>query len=240
MHWIDILIVVVIIIALVMGAWRGFIHETLSLFAWVASFVVARLFAPDVAHWIDQHIESQALILLLSWIIPFISTLIAFNLLKVLLISLVTVVGLRPIDRMLGAAFGTLKGALLVTAAVLIIQLVLSRSGDPFKTESRLVPHFQVVALWMLETLDKETDLSLDNVVGRLGRIIDSTLATGVENLDVEYLQKELGLTLTQASNLLNNDEKLTELKNLLNNPKALEAFKNTVRKTNCNNADCS
>ncbi|MFT5452615.1 MAG: membrane protein required for colicin V production [Enterobacterales bacterium] len=227
-------------IALAMGAWRGFIHETLSLLAWVASFVIARLFAPDVAHWIEQYIESQALILFLSWIIPFLSTLIAFNLLKMLLISLITVVGLRPVDRLLGAVFGALKGALLVTAAVLIIQLVLSRSGEPFKTESRLVPHFQVIALWMLETLDKETELSLDNVVGRLGRIIDSTIETGTENLDIQYLQKKLGLTLSQARNLLNDEEKLSKLKNVINNPKALEAFKNTLRMKNCDNSDCS
>ena len=208
MHWIDILIIAVILIALVLGAWRGFIHETLSLLAWVAAFVIARFFAPDVAHWLDQYIESQALILLLSWIIPFLTTLIAFNLLKILLISVITVVGLRPVDRILGAVFGTLKGALLVTAAVLIIQLVLSRSGEAFKTESRLVPHFQIVALWMLETLDEETDLSLDNVVGRLGRIIDSTLGNGIENYDAEYLQKELGLTLTQARNFMNDEKK--------------------------------
>lgn len=225
MHWIDILIIVVIVIALAMGAWRGFIHETLSLLAWVASFVIARLFAPDVAQWIEQYIESQALILLLSWIIPFLSTLIAFNLLKVLLISIITVVGLRPVDRLLGAVFGALKGALLVTAAVLIIQLVLSRSGEPFKTESRLVPHFQVIALWMLETLDKETELSLVNVVGRLGRIIDTTLETGTINLDIQYLQEELGLTLSQARNLLNDEEKLAEIKRLINDPKALESF---------------
>jgi membrane protein required for colicin V production len=239
MHWIDILIIVVIVIAIAVGAWRGFIHETLSLLAWVASFVIARFFAPDVAHWLDQYIESQALILLLSWIIPFLSTLIAFNLLKVLLISIITVVGLRPVDRLLGAVFGALKGALLVTAAVLIIQLVLSRSGEAFKTESRLVPHFQVIALWMLETLDKETELSLDNVVGRLGRIIDTTLESGTANLDIQYLQKKLGLTLSQARNLLNDEEKLAEFKNLINNPQALEAFKNTISKKNCNNSDC-
>ncbi|PCJ46295.1 MAG: hypothetical protein COA74_14100 [Gammaproteobacteria bacterium] len=240
MNWIDILIIAVIVVSLGAGAWRGFIHETLSLLAWVAAFVIARLFAPDVAHWLGQSIESQSLILLLSWIIPFLLTLIAFNLLKMLLISLITVVGLRPIDRLLGAVFGALKGALLVTAGVLIIQLVLSRSGEAFKTESKLVPHFQVIALWMLETLDKETDLSLDNVVGRFGRMIDSTVEKGIEKLDLQYLQDQLGLTLGQAKALVNDDKKLAEIKALINDPKALSELKKSIAQTDCNKSDCS
>jgi len=71
MHWIDIIILLVLAIAVGMGFWRGFIHETLSLLAWVAAFIVARIFAPDVAQWLQQHINSDALILLLSWVIPF-------------------------------------------------------------------------------------------------------------------------------------------------------------------------
>ena len=49
----------------------------------------------------------------------------------------------------------------------------------------------------------------------------------------VEYMQRELGLTLTQAHNLMNNESKLAELKKLLNDPTALEAFKDSLSKTN-------
>ena len=62
MIWIDLLILVILSISILVGIWRGFIHETLSLLAWVAAFVIARVFAPDVAQWLEQYIESQALI----------------------------------------------------------------------------------------------------------------------------------------------------------------------------------
>ena len=113
-----------------------------------------------------------------------------------------------------------------VAGGVLIIQLVLSRSGEAFKTESKLVPHFQVIALWMLETLDKETELTLDNVAGRLGRIIDSTVEKSVTKLDIQYLQDELGLTLEQAKELLKNNENSSKIKQLLSKHKVLDETK--------------
>lgn len=227
MNWIDILVLTVLAISIGMGFWRGFIHETLSLIAWIAAFIIARIFAPDVAHWLEDFIDSQALILLLSWIIPFLSTFIIFNLLKILLISVISIAGLRPIDRILGAAFGAVKGVLLVTAAVLVIQLVLSRSDEPFKTDSKLVPHFQVIALWMLKTLDQGTELNLDNVIGRLGRMINS----GVESIDLDAWQKKIGLSEDDIRSILEDEEKLEQLKALINDPQALEELKTTIKK---------
>lgn len=235
MNWIDILVILILILAIVIGFWRGFIHETLSLLAWIAAFIIARVYAPEVAQWLSQTVESQALILLLSWLIPFVSTLIFFNLLKILLISLINIVGLRPIDRMLGAAFGAIKGVLLVTAGVLIIQLVLSRSGTPFKTDSKLVPHFQIIALWMLETLDQETELSLDNVVGRLGRFVDS----GVDKLDLTAWQHKLGLSADELKTILKDEKKLQQLKALINDPQAIEAIRTKIIDEKCKADDC-
>ena len=229
MHWIDIIIVITIAIAVGFGFWRGFIHETLSLLAWVAGFVVARIFAPDVAQWLQQHLDSRSIILLLSWIIPFISTFLIFSLLKVLLISLISIAGLRPIDRMLGAVFGAIKGALLVTAAVLVIQLVLSRSGEPFKTESRLVPQFQVVALWMLKTLDQETELNFDKVMSSIGEIIN----TEMKEFSIDDWEKKLGMSRDDIVAILEDEKQLEELKALLNDPKALEKLKSSISPDN-------
>lgn len=235
MNWIDILILLIFLASTIMGIWRGFIHETLSLLAWIAAFIIARIFAPDVAHWLEQSIESQALILLLSWIIPFTGTFIIFNLIKILLISFITIVGLRPFDRMLGAVFGAVKGALLVTAGVLVIQLVLSRSGDAFKTESRLVPHFQIIALWMLKTLDQETELSLDNVVGRFSKMIDS----GSANINLDAWQNELGLSVNEISAILKDEQKLTQLKAIINDPEAMDKLKESITSDKCKKENC-
>ncbi len=229
MHWIDIIIVITIAIAVGFGFWRGFIHETLSLLAWVAGFIIARIFAPDVAQWLQQHIDSRSLILLLSWVIPFLSTFFIFSLLKVLLISLISIAGLRPVDRMLGAVFGAIKGALLVTAAVLVVQLVLSRSGEPFKSGSRLVPHFQVVALWMLKTLDQETELNFDKVINSIGQAINAE----IKDSSLDDWKKKLGMSKDEIVAILEDEKQLEELKALINDPEAMKRLKSSLSSDN-------
>ena len=32
-----------------LGAWRGLVYEVLSVFSWIAAFILAQWFAPDVA-----------------------------------------------------------------------------------------------------------------------------------------------------------------------------------------------
>lgn len=235
MYWIDILILIIILATMLIGVWRGFVQEVLSLLSWVAAFVIARLFAPDVANWLEGSIESDAVILLLSWVIPFLTTLIVFHFLKLLLISLITIVGLRPVDRILGAAFGAMKGTLLITAIVLIVQLILAGSGDAFKTQSRLIPHFQVVALWMLKTLDDETELSLDNAVSRFGKLIDS----GRENIDLQSWKDKLGMSTDDLKKIFEDEKKLSELKAMINDPEIIEKLKTMVKSEECNKDNC-
>ena len=111
-HWLDGLILVIILISLITGAWRGFIKEVLSLVAWVAAFLIARAMSPDMAVLLKPHISSNSINLLVSWLIPFLGTFIVFHFLKMLLISVITLVGLRPVDRLFGAVFGAARGIL--------------------------------------------------------------------------------------------------------------------------------
>ena len=235
MHWIDIVVLLILLISVFIGLWHGFVHEILSLLSWIAAFTVARVFAPDTGEWLEQFIVSDALILLLSWLIPFIGTFLIFNLFRIFLIGIINMTGLRPIDRLLGAAFGVLKGVLLVTAGVLVIQLVLSRSSTPFKTESKLVPHFQVIALWMLKTLEQQPKLSLNNVVDRLGEMIDS----GVDNIDINSWQEKLGMSKDEIKAILNDDKKLEQLQSIINDPEAIEKLKSAVMNDDCEKENC-
>ena len=39
----------VLLTSLLLGAWRGLVYEVLSVVSWLAAFVLAQWFAPDVA-----------------------------------------------------------------------------------------------------------------------------------------------------------------------------------------------
>lgn len=107
-------------VSLTIGIVRGVTSELLALLAWIAAFMAARLWgeptgallltdAPDI--WWRQ---------LAGFVVVFLAVLIAFSLLRSLIALLLKAVGLRPLDRILGACFGLARGGLIVLALVFL------------------------------------------------------------------------------------------------------------------------
>ena len=49
MSWFDFAVVAVVGFSILLGAWRGLVREVFSLAGWVIAFVLALLFAGDLA-----------------------------------------------------------------------------------------------------------------------------------------------------------------------------------------------
>ena len=49
MTYLDWILIAVMGISFVVGAWRGLVFEVLSVFVWIAAFLAAQWFAPDIA-----------------------------------------------------------------------------------------------------------------------------------------------------------------------------------------------
>ena len=165
MHWIDITILAVLSLSLLFGLWRGLVNELFAIVAWIAAFLAARIFSPDIADWLANSVQSKPVILLLSWVIPFLMAFAAINLIRFIIKSMVDIVGLKPVDRFFGGIFGILKGGLIITAIVLIVQLVQNKPSTPISSDSRLLPHFQEAALWILENVDAKYVTNFDNLI---------------------------------------------------------------------------
>lgn len=120
---IDIIALVIIGISVVYGVFRGLVREVLALIAWVAAFLVASLFAPSAVNLLPRTMASEEILLLVSFVVVFIVTLVGFSVAAVLASKLVKVVGLGPADRVVGGVFGLARGLLLVMILVLLAGL---------------------------------------------------------------------------------------------------------------------
>lgn len=109
--------------SLLLGAWRGLVFEVLSLLAWVLAFLVAQAFASQTAALMPLSSLSDGVQYLAGFALLFVLVLMGSGLLITLLKKAVTAVGLRPIDRALGAVFGLLRGALFLLALVVVVGL---------------------------------------------------------------------------------------------------------------------
>jgi membrane protein required for colicin V production len=111
----------VLLASLLLGAMRGLMYEVLSAVSWVAAFILAQWLAPDVALKIPMSGAGEAVRYGAAFALVFIGSVFAGGLLATLVKKLFAAVGLQPADRALGAAFGLVRGVVLLLAATGVI-----------------------------------------------------------------------------------------------------------------------
>lgn len=126
----DGLAVALIVISMLYGLVRGLVFEVISLAGWVAAFLCAQWFAGSVAMWLPFGEVDAAWRYPLAFVLVFVAVAFGVGLVASITRKLVTVVGLGPVDRMLGGMFGAARGAVaLLTVAVVVHLLALSDSA---------------------------------------------------------------------------------------------------------------
>ena len=136
MTTLDWILAAVLLFSLLLGAWRGLVYEVLSLLGWVASFYAAQWLAPQVAEMLPTQFKPEALRYAAAFVLVFIAVLIAASLLASLLKKIIGAVGLRPVDRTLGAIFGMLRGMLLLLAATVVVNMTAFKSSAEWRESS--------------------------------------------------------------------------------------------------------
>ncbi len=116
----DWILLAVLAGSMVLGAMRGLVYEVLSLAGWVAAFVAAQWLAPRAAAWLPMGQASEVLRYVAGFAVVFVGVVFGCALLSWLVRKAIEAVGLRPVDRILGAAFGLLRGAVIVLAATVV------------------------------------------------------------------------------------------------------------------------
>jgi membrane protein required for colicin V production len=119
----DWILAAVLLASMLVGAWRGLVFEVLSLLGWVASFFVAQWFAEDLAALLPMGESADSLRYAAGFLVVFVGSVFVCGFLTWLAKRLVDAVGLRPADRSLGAAFGILRGVVLLLAVAVVAGL---------------------------------------------------------------------------------------------------------------------
>jgi membrane protein required for colicin V production len=121
MAWIDLALLAVLLVSVVVGLVRGFVFEVMSLVGWVVAYFVAHWFSADVAaHWFVGT-PGSSLNTVSAFVLTFVAALLAWAIGSRIVRLIIHATPLSVIDRLLGAAFGGVRGlvALLVTVTVI-------------------------------------------------------------------------------------------------------------------------
>lgn len=164
MSWLDIIIVLVVLISASIGLTRGFVKEAVSVITWAAAIWLAVLFSGEVAAWLPQSLE-RAMFSLggtdfeirnmrvgIAFVLIVVATLIVGAVVNLLLAKVTRAQVVKGADRLLGLAFGVVRGAAIVVIMMLAAGLTRAPSSDWWRN-ARLAPPFEQTAIRIVELL---------------------------------------------------------------------------------------
>ena len=124
----DIIVIFLVGGGLVFGWLRGFVAEVLSLFAWFLAILALRVLHPPLSDALERPIGTASGAAVLAFIIIFGFVFIGGKMVSRRVGGRVRNSIVGPLDRVLGAAFGALKGLIGVTILFMILNIVYSFS----------------------------------------------------------------------------------------------------------------
>jgi len=152
MTLVDWILLAIVLISTAIALVRGFIKEVISLLTWLAALGIALTFSQPAAMLVPQAVDIPSARVAIAFVALFVVVLILGGIINWAVSKLVETTGLSGTDRSVGMVFGLLRGVLIV-AGLLLLGGFTALPQEEWWRASMLIPHFQVVAEWLLAVL---------------------------------------------------------------------------------------
>ena len=140
MTTVDYILIAIVLVSMLFGAIRGFLRESVALLGWLVGLWLAWRYAPLLQPYLGGSLVGTELQEWVARIILLLAAVLAAWIIGSLLGYLVQRSGLTlGVDRILGAVFGLVRGAVIVGFAVMLAQAALMQDETWWK-ESKLIP----------------------------------------------------------------------------------------------------
>jgi membrane protein required for colicin V production len=141
----DYIVLAIVLLSAVIGAFRGFLREVFSVISWILAFWLAWKFAPALAPKFGGVLKdpvyglwaARALILLAVVIVGYCVGAVVNHLVRISMFS--------GLDRLLGFVLGTLRGLVIIGIGIILAQSA-RLDGEAWYQSSRVTAGFKPVA----------------------------------------------------------------------------------------------
>jgi len=170
MNWVDIVLVLLIVLAVIAGWYRGFISSTLTLLTWAGSFAIAFLFYPYVANFLDSLFDAGPWLLPLAFLL---TAIIAGTILSIIAGFISRTIPIEAhdngVNRLLGIIPGAITGYLYaVILSALFLALPLKDDITEEIRDSRLGVQFAMQSEWANRKLAPVFDEAIRQTINSL------------------------------------------------------------------------
>lgn len=142
MNGLDWLLLFTLLLSLLLATAQGFLFELFSLAGAVGGYILAAWTYPKLAPWFLPYVKQEWVANLAGFLTIYFCVLLLAGFAGRLARWAFKEAGLRWFDRLLGAAFGLLRGVAIAT--VIVVGLAAFSPGAPLLAGSRLGPYFLV------------------------------------------------------------------------------------------------
>lgn len=141
---IDVLVVVAIVLSVIYAGIRGFVNETLSIFAWAAAAFATLYFAPGIAPFLRARMSSPMVGNLIAYAGIFLVVLVPLSFISYRFSENVKDSPVGTLDRLLGVLFGVVRGLAIVGIAYIVFSMFVPIREHPhWLRDARLLPLIQ-------------------------------------------------------------------------------------------------
>lgn len=141
---VDPIVLVVLFVSAVYATYRGFVSETLSIFAWAAAAFATLFFGPRLAPLARGLFSSPLLGVLVGYATIFLVVLIPLSFMSFRFAQSVKNSQVGTLDRSLGAVFGVVRGLAIIGLAYIAFSAIVPvRSQPDWIANAKLLPVIQ-------------------------------------------------------------------------------------------------
>ena len=145
--YIDPIVVAVLFVSAVYATYRGFVSETLSIFAWAAAAFATLFFGPKLAPVARGLFASPLLGVLVGYAAIFLVVLLPLSFMSFRFAQSVKNSPVGALDRALGAVFGIVRGLAIIGLAYIAFSSVISVRNQPdWIAGAKTLPLIQISA----------------------------------------------------------------------------------------------
>ena len=140
-QFLDVALVAFVLISAIHATYRGFVSESLSIFAWLAAAFATLYFGPWTAVWMREMVSPAWLGEVVGYALIFIIVVLPLSFASSRFAESVKKSQVGTLDAALGAAFGIVRGLGAIGIAYLVYSMAVSPVDQPnWVTKSRLMP----------------------------------------------------------------------------------------------------
>lgn len=194
--WVDCTIFGVVIVSILIGLFRGFVKEALSLVNWVLAIWMGVIFHEKTSAWFVNLIENETIRSIAAFGVVFVFMLFIGSIITYFISLMVRKSGLGGTDRLLGIVFGITRGIFLVGLTLTVVSYSTLKE-QPWWQDSVIIPRFKPLMAWLNDIVPDRINVAKDAVFVKPAKYqgdngSDKMAAVGIEDLgELKLLEDE-------------------------------------------------